>query len=118
MLRTSTSLRTVSSNPGAPIKTTRRPSRSKDRPDCTAFVQDSRSSPTPRLDPLTRLTNFVNQNREGCVNKRQSAINPEKSPIWGAKRTVDFPVPVGPTTLWYRPESHIIAMRSEGQFKV
>ena len=59
MLRTSTSLRMVSSNPGVSIKTTRRPSRSKAFPGCTSLVQDSRSSLVARPDPLIRLMNCV-----------------------------------------------------------
>ena len=61
MLRTSTSLNLVSSNPGVSIKTTRRPSRSKGFPNCTSFVQDSRLPLVARSDPLVRLMNCVNR---------------------------------------------------------
>lgn len=63
ILRTSVSLRVVSSNPGVSIKTTRRPSRSKAPATCTVFVQDRRPLLTPRLDPLTRLMNCANRSQ-------------------------------------------------------
>ena len=63
ILRTSVSLRVVSSNPGVSIKTTRRPSRLKAAAGWTVFVQDRNPLPTPRLDPLTRLMNCVDHDR-------------------------------------------------------
>ena len=65
ILRTSVSLRVVSSNPGVSIKTTRRPSRLKAPAGWTVFVQDRNPLPTPRLDPLMRLMNCADHDRVG-----------------------------------------------------
>ena len=82
ILRTSTSLRSVSSNPGVSIKTTWRPSTPKGSPGCTPLVQDSRPSLVARLDPLMRLTNCVKHSRgmSKFQFSKQSAIDPEKTP--------------------------------------
>lgn len=55
-LRTSVSLRVVSSNPGVSIKVTDRPLR-ENVDVSTSMVQLSSESLTAKLDPLARLTN-------------------------------------------------------------
>ena len=55
-LRTSVSLRVVSSNPGVSIKVTVRPSRENVEVS-TSMVQLSSESLTARFDPLARLIN-------------------------------------------------------------
>ena len=104
IFRTSVSLRTVSSNPGVSISTTRRWSRLKEPAICTAPVQDRSPFPTPRSDPLMRLMNCVIHGQAYDEHPANRGDDDE-----GKRPTVDFPVPVAPITLSDKGDSHIIA---------
>lgn len=93
ILRMSTSLCIVSSNPGVSIKTTRRPSRLKGFPGCTTLVEDSSPIPTRMLDPLTRLINCVTTGREAhgklfqviCINNPETDHRKESDVQWTSR---------------------------------
>lgn len=57
VLRTSVSDRVVSSKPGVSSKVMRRPCNSKVSEHSMMAVQDARSWPTARVDPLARFIN-------------------------------------------------------------
>jgi len=110
--RTSVSLRVVSSNPGVSIKTTRRPSRSKDPAICTALVQDRNPLPTTRSDPLMRLMNCGSRPGQGGIHNElawqyTTAGETAYRGLSASRRTHNA---IGPSRLMDRPRP----MRSGG----
>ena len=91
ILRIYVPLIVVSSNPGVSIKTTRQPSKLKSPVGCAVFVQHRSPPPTPRLDLLARLTNYVIHGQtRGDASRASSTIHRqpgERGHDLGRKRT-------------------------------